>query len=229
MIRWKQRDIHEKREARKLKIAKLRSELSLNAVLRPRIEAVASGVREKGVGHYRSVQRRIKEQPSGEKPDTDAANQPTYDMMLGQLLEDVWRDAAILLDGGRVEANGTIVTADGKPLDNRTTPLPSWAEEAMPPESKTAGMAEQLQKRLEWHVAELDRRDKEVQKEIEQEEQEQKKKITSDDIREGWTATSVAKAKENPLEDKPKPKAKGKEKVETIEVLNPGVSLSSPA
>jgi cell division cycle protein 37 len=199
MIRWKQRDIHEKREARKLKITQLHSEIELNKVLRPRIQSVTKGVQENGVAHYRAVQRRLKEQPSPDKPNTGAPNQPTYDMMLGQLLGDVWKE-----------------------VDDKTPEL-DWASEATVPESKASRMAEELRKRLDWHIAELDRRDKEVQKEIEQEEAEQKKRITSEDIREGWSSSSVSKAKEGPL-DKPKPKQKEKE--ETIEVLNPGAKVS---
>lgn len=220
MIRWKQRDIHEKREARKLKIAQLHSEIELNKVLRPRIQSVTKGVEENGVSHYRAVQRRLKEQPSPDKPNTGAPNQPTYDMMLGQLLGDVWKEAAYLVDGAKVQ--GAAVMWGGKKVDDKTPEL-DWASEATVPESKASRMAEELRKRLDWHVAELDRRDKEVQKEIEQEEAEQKKRITSEDIREGWSSSSVSKAKEGPL-DKPKPKQKEKE--ETIEVLNPGAKVS---
>ncbi|RSH90130.1 hsp90 co-chaperone Cdc37 [Saitozyma podzolica] len=211
MIRWKQRDIHEKREARKLKITQLHSEIELNKVLRPRIQSVTKGVEENGVAHYRAVQRRLKEQPSPDKPNTGAPNQPTYDMMLGQLLGDVWKEAAYLVDGAKVQ--GAAVMWEGKKVDDKTPEL-DWASEATVPESKASRMAEELRKRLDWHIAELDRRDKEVQKEIEQEEAEQKKRITSEDIREGWSSSSVSKAKEGPL-DKPKPKQKEKE--ETIE------------
>ncbi|RXK42175.1 cell division cycle protein 37 [Tremella mesenterica] len=108
MIRWKQRDIHEKRQARKLKIAKLQTELALNAVLRPRIQAILVGTSEKGVDHFRAVQRRMQEQPSPEKPPTDAPNQPTYDQMLGQLLGDVFLEAAYIADGAVIEDDALV-------------------------------------------------------------------------------------------------------------------------
>lgn len=220
MIRWKQRDIHEKREARKLNIAKLNSELSLNTVLRPRIKSVLDGLQSKGVDHYRAVQRRLRESPSSEKPDTGAPNQPTYDMMMTQLLGDVWREAAFIVDGAKV--NGAEVTYEGKKVDDKT-PIPTWAEGNLP-DGKTQSQQVALEERLSWHLKELDRRDVEVKKEIEQEEGEQKKKITSENIKDGWSASSVAKPSVSPLEDKPKPKKV--EKKETIEVLNPGASVS---
>ncbi|WVR04327.1 hypothetical protein IAU60_001327 [Kwoniella sp. DSM 27419] len=224
MIRWKQRDIHEKREARKLQLAKLKSELELNAVLRPRIQAVASGVSSKGVDHYRAVQRRIKEQPSGEKPSTGAANQPTYDMMMGQLLSDVYREAAWIVDGASVH-NG-VVTKDGSRIDEKSG-QPEWSDVASVPDNKKDSLGVALEERLSWHIKELDRRDAEVKKEIEKLEAEQRKKITSDDIHEGWDSTTVNKSQPSPF-DKPKPKPKT-EKTETIEVLNPGAGSSTGA
>ncbi|ODN96495.1 cell division cycle protein 37 [Cryptococcus wingfieldii CBS 7118] len=190
MIRWKQRDIHEKREQRKLQIAKLNSELSLNGILRPRIEAIITGLSANGFDHYRAVQHRIKEAPSDEKPQTGAPNQPTYDMMLGQLLED-W-------------ATGEI------------------------PQGKKEALKEVLEERLKWNVDELVRRDAEVKKEIEKEEAEMRKKITSDDIHEGWDKSTVNPAKQGVWDEKPKPKrAPAQKKEETIEVLNPKASSSA--
>lgn len=235
MIRWKQRDIHEKRELRRLLIAKLNSELALNSVLRPRIVSVIDGVKAKGVTHYRAVQRRIKEQPSSEKPATGAENQPTYDMMMGQLLSDVWREAAWLVDGDAKVENGAVVKG-GKRVDEKTGE-PAWASEATVPENKGEVMAQALIERLEWHVTALDARDADVKKEIVKEEAEAQKKITSEGIHDGWSSSSVNKAGPSPL-DKPKSKAAPaaaaaapakKETVEEIEVLNPGagsVSLS---
>lgn len=231
MIRWKQRDIHEKREQRKLLIAKLNSEISLNAVLRPRIQTVVQAVSSSdgGVEKYRAIQRRLKESPSPEKPQTNAPNQPTYDMMLDQLLKDVWRDAALLVDGATSSASGQI-SVGGKKVDEKT-PLPTWAEEHLPPAGKADGMREQLEKRLKWHLDELTKRDTEVKAEIEKEEKEQARKITSEGIKDGWSASSVNKnAAPSPIENKglKEPKAKEKKKEQSIEVLNPGASVSLP-
>ncbi|TXT13464.1 hypothetical protein VHUM_00831 [Vanrija humicola] len=225
MIRWKQRDIHEKREQRRQLIAKLKSELELNAVLRPRIKAVVSGIADKGVDYYRSVQRRIKENPSDEKPATNAPNQPTFDMMIGQLLGDLWREAAWLVDGDAKVVDGAVIK-DGKKVDEKTGE-PAWANEAVVPESKKELLAQALTERLNWHLDELDRRDVEVKKEIQHEEAEAAKKITSEGIHEGFSMSSVNKAVPSPLDDKKKsaPSASSKSRTEqTIEVLNPGAA-----
>ncbi|KAK8846665.1 hypothetical protein IAR55_005752 [Kwoniella newhampshirensis] len=223
MIRWKQRDIHEKREARKRHIAQLNSEISLNSVLRPRIESILTGVTQKGVDHFRAVQRRVKESPSDEKPDTCAPNQPTYDMMISQLLQDVFRESTWIVQGAKVEPGSGYVVWEGKKVDEKSG-QPDWADGAIP-DGKVEGLGKALEERLKWHLDELQKRDEEVKKEIEQEEREQAKKITSEGIKEGWDVSSVAKPKPSPLEDKPKPKKT--EKVETIEVLNPGASSSA--
>ncbi|BEI80698.1 hypothetical protein CcaverHIS002_0112270 [Cutaneotrichosporon cavernicola] len=228
MIRWRQRDIHEKREQRRLLILKLNSELALNGVLRPRIVSVLDGVKTKGVLHYRAVQRRMKEQPSPDKPATGAPNQPTYDMMMGQLLGDVWREAAWLVDGDAEVENG-VVMKGGKKVDEKSGE-PAWANEATVPDTKAEVMAQALAERLGWHIKALDKRDGDVRAEIKKEEEEGKKKITSEDIHEGFNSSAVSKAAPGPL-DKPqaKPSSPKKETVQEIEVLNPGASSSQAA
>jgi cell division cycle protein 37 len=171
---------------------------------------------DKGVDFFRSVQRRIKESPSNEKPNTGAPNQPTYDMMMGQLLSDVWREAAWLVEGAKVEKGN--VVKDGKKVDDKSGE-PSWANEAVP-EGKKEAMGKAVKERMEWHERELVSRNADVKKQIADEEKEQKKKITSEDISEGWSQTTVPESKPSPLEDKPK-KAPAKAKEEVIEVLNP--------
>lgn len=211
-----------------MKIAQLRSELSLNGVLRPRIKTIADGVSSKGVDYYRAVQRRIKETPSDEKPQTSAANQPTYDMMMGQLLGDVFREGCWMLEGAK--ADGLLVIKDGQRVDDKMG-LPDWSTGEIPENKKDAlGLA--LEERLRWHLDELDTRDKDVQHEIEVEEKEEKKKITSDGMTEGWSTSSISKPTPSVIDDKPKPikpasqtKDKSK-KTETIEVLNPGAGSS---
>ncbi|WVQ76708.1 hypothetical protein IAR50_006382 [Cryptococcus sp. DSM 104548] len=224
MIRWKQRDIHEKREQRKLQIAKLNSELSLNGVLRPRIEAIVSGLSANGFDHYRAVQRRIKEAPSAEKPQTGAPNQPTYDMMLGQLLEDVFKEGTWLVDGAKWDGKIKKILINGTAADFNT-PVPEWATGEIP-ENKKEVLKEKLEERLKWNVDELVRRDAEVKKEIEKEEAEMRKKITSDDIHEGWDKSTVNPAKQGVWDEKPKAKPAPK-KEQTIEVLNPKASSSA--
>lgn len=186
------------------------------------------GVSDKGLSHFRAVQRRLRENPSPDKPATGAANQPTYDQMMLQLLDDVFRESAWLEDGAVLgssqgsKGGPAEISKDGKKITEKDG-LPGWATGQVP-DGKTQRMEGHLRKRLEWHLAELDRRDREVKQEIVDEEGEQKKKITSDDMREGWSSTGISKAQPGPLEDKPK--GKKKETVETIEVLNPGADAS---
>ncbi|KAK6904112.1 hypothetical protein I203_107627 [Kwoniella mangroviensis CBS 8507] len=230
MIRWKQRDIHEKREARKLQIAKYKSELSLNSVLRPRIEVIIKGVADKGLDHYRSVQRRLKENPSDEKPNTGSPNQPTYDMMISQLLSDVYRESSFIVDGAQISRDGQVLDKVGKVINGTSEhKIPEWANEMNIPEQKRKGLEIALEQRLNWHIQELDKRDKVVKDELEKEEKEQAKKITSEGIHDGWSKSMVNKPKPSPLDDKPKIlKSIEKEKTETIEVLNPkSVEVSS--
>lgn len=212
-----------------MKIAKLQFELSLNAVLRPRIQTVVEGVSSKGVGYYRSVQRRIKETPSDEKPSTGAANQPTYDMMMGQLLGDVFREGCWLVqgEGTTIGQNGEVLK-DGVKVDEKTGE-PDWSTGEIP-ENRKEVLGKALEERLRWHLKELDKRDKEVKVEIETEEREEKKKITSDDMKEGWSTSSITKPAPSVIDDKPKPapqpKKKAAQKTESIEVLNPGAAVS---
>lgn len=142
-------------------------------------------------------------------------------MMLGQLLNDTWREAAWVVDGATV--SGGFVKKDGKKVEE-STGQPAWADEHMPPDGKKDKMGSVLSDRLKWHLQELVKRDGEVEKEIKKEEAEQKKKITSEDITEGFSATSLVKeSAPSPIENKGiKEPKKPKKKEQTIEVLNPG-------
>jgi hypothetical protein len=142
-------------------------------------------------------------------------------MMIGQLLGDVFREGCWIMEGAQV-TNGRVIK-DGKVVDEKSGE-PSWSTGEIP-ENKKEGLKVVLEERLDWHLKELDRRDKEVKVEIETEEAENKKKITSEDMTEGWNTSSVTKAQASVIDDKPKV-AKKAQKEQTIEVLNPGASVS---
>jgi cell division cycle protein 37 len=142
-------------------------------------------------------------------------------MMIGQLLGDVFREGCWIMEGAQV-TNGRVMK-DGKVVDEKSGE-PSWSTGEIP-ENKKEGLEVVLEERLDWHLKELDRRDKEVKVEIETEEAENKKKITSEDMTEGWNTSSVTKAQASVIDDKPKV-AKKAQKEQTIEVLNPGASVS---
>jgi hypothetical protein len=147
-------------------------------------------------------------------------------MMMGQLLGDVFREACWVVDGKASITNGQVLK-EGKKVDEKSGE-PEWSTGELP-ENKKEPLSKVLSERLAWHLAELDRRDKEVKLEIETEEKEEKKKITSEDMREGWSTSSISKPKESVIDDKPKPapsQPKKQPQTETIEVLNPGAGAS---
>jgi cell division cycle protein 37 len=145
-------------------------------------------------------------------------------MMIGQLLGDVFREGCWIMEGGQVKDGR--VTKDGKVVDEKSGE-PSWATGEIP-ENKKEGLKVVLEERLAWHLKELDRRDKEVKGEIETEERENKKKITSEDMTEGWNTSSITKPQQSVIDDKPKVVKPAQKKEQTIEVLNPGASVSQP-
>lgn len=161
LFRWKQRDIHEKREARKVRIAQLQADLACNDVLEPRIKQIAKDVEAQGPSHFSQLVDRLKTQPSPEKPPTNAPNQKTYDEMVLSLLLGVWEDAK---------------------------------KEGVDKDSPRLG--EVLVQGLQKHVQQLAEHQTKMRKDLATEEAEQKKKITSDDIHEGFDShVSLATAR----------------------------------
>ncbi|KAF8685604.1 Cdc37 C terminal domain [Rhizoctonia solani] len=186
LIRWKQRDIHEKREQRKMRIHELESKLALSKVLNPRIEKIIADVQEGGKARFSAITEQLKVNPSPDKPPGNAPNQPTYDMMLHELMLQVWN--------GVKEGGAT-------PEDPNLT------------DKLVAGLRDALEKQ---HQDDL-----QSQKDLEAEINERNKHITSDDLRDGFNSTKVShKASPDPTV-MAKPLVPKKEKVETIEVLNP--------
>jgi cell division cycle protein 37 len=83
-LRWKQRDVHEKREQRKQKIARLMSELEMNSVLEPRLASLAKSTKEEGVPFFERHVKQLREQPRADKPQGSTG--PSYDEMVLSLL-----------------------------------------------------------------------------------------------------------------------------------------------
>lgn len=98
LIRWKQRSIHEEREARKHKISALQAEISCNDVLAPRLHDFRAKLdsADGGLKYFQQSVERLQTNPSPEAPPTNAKDQPTYDAMLLSLLLQVWGDAKSL-------------------------------------------------------------------------------------------------------------------------------------
>ncbi|KAH7107929.1 hsp90-like protein [Auriculariales sp. MPI-PUGE-AT-0066] len=190
LVRWKQRDIHEKREARKQKILQLEAEIACNKILLARLEKVAEDTSAKGPSYFSSLVEQLKLNPSPEKPSSNAADQPTYDA---------------LLEASLMRAYGSLKDKGVAPQD--------------------AKFGDKLVQAIRDHTVEFREADAQQQKELAEEIAEQKKKITSDDIHDGFeSAYMPAKPEPAPLVA---PKAAKKEKAVDYEVLNPKASSSS--
>lgn len=192
LIRWKQRDIHEKREARRLKISALHAEIACNGVLSPRLHSIRAtlGSADGGLKYFEQLVEKLQTQPSPEAPPTNAKDQPTYDAMMLSLLLQVWDGAKSL------------------PADEREAAVLSG---------------------LDKHIKQLADHTKKLEKDLADEEHEQKKHITSEDIHEGF------ESKYTPAKPPPPPVKNAKldaptktktAKTTEFEVLNPAASSS---
>ncbi|KAG8823344.1 hsp90 co-chaperone Cdc37 [Serendipita sp. 411] len=183
LVRWKQRDIHEKREERKFKIAHYEQELKNNDALYPKLVEITKTVAEGGPSAFSSTVERLKTQPS---PDAPAPGQKKYDEMIYDAMMSVREEC---------KAEGL----DGK--DDK--------------------LGEALVAKLEGQKKQLLDRQEYLKQEIVKEKAEQDKKITSDDIHEGFSSSSVNKAVEPaPITSSLSKKPVTKKAATTIETLN---------
>ncbi|KAI6147322.1 Cdc37 N terminal kinase binding-domain-containing protein [Pisolithus tinctorius] len=199
LIRWKQRDIHEKREARKLRIAAFQAEIACNNVLAPRLKRIREQDSEDvrtltGLPLFQHLVERLETSPSSAAPPTNAKNQPTYDAMVLSLLLQIYDEAK---------------------------PLPSDEQEKA------------ILSCLDRHISQLADHTKKLEKDLEEEVREQKKHITSEDIKEGWENKYVPPPPAPPPIKSVSPETSKKKKTTTTtttyEVLNPGASSSAAA
>lgn len=151
LVRWKQRDIHEKREARKHRIAQLRAEIDCNAVILPRLDQALADTEKGGPAFFSSLVERLKTSPAPDKPATNSPDQPTYDAMVEASLMKVFSD-----------------------LKNKGV------------DKSDASFPDKLVKGIRDHIDEFKAHQEHIKQELEKELAEQKKKITSDDIHEGF-------------------------------------------
>ena len=155
---WKQQQIKQERADRTQKISNLKTEIALNGVLRPRIIASLDSLKtlpaKEALATYSSLVSKLKNDPSPEKPQTNAPNQPTYDVMLLHLLEQVSTEAKEQSKAGEEQEK----------------------------------VVERLAERLAFHNSQLDERTVECERTIGELEEEAKRKITSDDIHEGFSS-----------------------------------------
>lgn len=162
MIRWKQRDIHEKREQRKIKLEQFKHEVPMNDSLLQRIAALEQGTREGGPRWVQNEVERLKNQLGYDYTQKQFAQgeQPSEDHMIVSLLSQV------------ISSVQTKEVEQGKKDD-------------------TEGRPQRLLDELAWHRKRLEDRQQEIEREKEEIEKEAKKYITSDDIRTGWDSKTV--------------------------------------
>jgi cell division cycle protein 37 len=160
-IRWKQADIHQKREDRRRKMEVLKLEISNNEVLLDRIDDMIQQLQTGGVETFLQTIEKLREtnkkiaSEAKEKETSENAPQkegeqlayPTFDQMMGALFEKI--------------------------------------QEEIKHESPEK-VEEELINKLSEHRKKLGQRQKEIKQELDKEEREAKKKITMDDIHTGF-------------------------------------------
>ena len=162
IFRWRQRDIHEKREARKHKIAQLQANIDCDHVLLPRITDIANKLADPSIDtvpYYNAQVEKLEKEPSKDCPpgNDSSKSEQTYDGML-----------LILLRG--------ITEVVKKRIQESNVAEPE----------KQTQLARELASEMNMHVKQLAKSIDDKKRELEEEISEQKKKITSDDIHEGF-------------------------------------------
>lgn len=191
-IRWKQRDIHEKRDIRKQEVAAYKAELAANDALEPMLQEVTTSTQKEGHSYYsRQVARLSADRQS--RGNKDGPHGPTHnDMMLSLLLQ--------------INEDGSVKGKQGSDLD------------------------EALVNMLQGHQGKLQERTKQLKTDIQKIEDEEKKKITSDGLREGFSSGFVSKAeKEEIPSTSSKTKSTKKERTAVVETINSPSGSSSKA
>lgn len=148
-IKWKQRDIHEKREMRKIERSQLEAEERTNTDLTPELARLASSTRSEGASFY---QRELARLVAGraERGNKDGPDGPTLDDMLLSLLLQINQEDKV-------------------------------KEKANSPE-----LGDVLVATLESHMKRLAERQETVHAKLKEMDEEDKRKITSDSLHDGW-------------------------------------------
>ncbi|BGP16258.1 hypothetical protein JCM10213_007701 [Rhodosporidiobolus nylandii] len=198
MIRWKQRDIHEKRAIAKQKLLSFPKEEAMNASLLTRIDSLVSQTRAQGQGFLASELLRLKgslpykyEEKRFESAATSTeAEQPSEDHMIVSLLSQV------------VAGVQKKEEEKGKPAG----------------EDRTDALVQEL----EWHRKRLANRQEEIKKERAEIERDQAKYITSDDLKLGWDSKTIVSSTPSaqPKLSAPSKATAGKKTETVIETLN---------
>ncbi|WFD49320.1 hsp90 co-chaperone Cdc37 [Malassezia furfur] len=109
-VRWKQRDIHEKREMRKIERSRLEAEGRTNTDLMPELDRLVQDTRKDGVPFY---EREVKRLLAGreERGNKDGPDGPTLDDMLLSLLLQINQEDAVKSSVGTTDQAETLVAS----------------------------------------------------------------------------------------------------------------------
>ncbi|KAF8158074.1 hsp90-like protein [Crassisporium funariophilum] len=206
LVRALQRNIHEKREIRKENIQRLSAQIACNQVLLPRVKEIETTLNDPSssapaAAYFNSLVEKLQSNPSRDCPPGNDPKklEQTYDGMLLTLLKMVGEESK-----KKVKESGVLEA------------------------EKDARLAKELAAELSLHVKHLGDTIAKDKKALEDEEIEQRKHITSDDMHEGFDSKYIPPTPAPP----PVPHTKidkKKAKVTEIEVLNPAASSSSSA
>jgi len=150
---WKQRDIHEKREARKIHIQGLNAEIACNSVLSPRLQDIQAKLSAdpSPLTYISNLVDQLQTNPSPDAPPTNAPGQPTYDAMVLTLLLQVSEEAKKVAGDKGEDA-----------------------------------VSAKIKEGLAKHLVQLAEHTEKLKKDLVEEENEQKKHITSEDMHDGF-------------------------------------------
>ncbi|PWN53302.1 hypothetical protein IE53DRAFT_373099 [Violaceomyces palustris] len=102
-IKWKQRDIHEKREERRRLFDSLEAEKKNNQQLLPMLESIAHGTKSEGSPFYSKEVSRLSVARS-ERGNKDGPDGPTVEDMVLSLLLQIHQDPSVKAQTGKDEA-----------------------------------------------------------------------------------------------------------------------------
>ncbi|KAL9931220.1 hypothetical protein V8E36_009897 [Tilletia maclaganii] len=213
-IRWKQRDIHEKREQRKAITKNLKAEQATNEALRPRLQELKEGLRISGAPSFKAeLERRTAERLAKGNKDSGPNGGPSIDDLVLKVIN-------IINDDPAIKAAALKISNDASSATDSDAGPSSAASTSSPTDALTKALAAQV----DSNIAKLDARQVDIAKQLADFEEEDKRKITTEGIREGWSSGHVSKAELEPEPEVTKPKAKAKtstkQSVTSIETLN---------
>ncbi|KAI3628955.1 hypothetical protein CBS9595_000027 [Malassezia furfur] len=109
-VRWKQRDIHEKREMRKIERSRLEAEGRTNTDLMPELDRLVQDTRKEGVPFYEREMKRLLA-GRAERGNKDGPDGPTLDDMLLSLLLQINQEDAVKSSAGKADQADTLVAS----------------------------------------------------------------------------------------------------------------------